>query len=1434
MNNSPWLKINKAVCTNAGVWSAAPEKTFEYSDGHTAEQALAEILSRAQDRSSLSVELDRVAHDWVSRYHLGSERANIYRFLRLKGLENGLELGCGCGAIARYIGEQGIQLDAVEGNYTRAELAAKRCADLENVTVIHENFNHAKIPEKSYDIVLLNGVLEYAGKFIAGGGGNSKEAASKILARATAALVPGGVLCLAIENRMGLKYWLGAAEDHYGIPYLGLYNYPAETGIRTYDRQELESILGNRCCRFFFPFPDYKTARLVLSEEYIEDNPDCAAHLYRMPSLDNDVPVESDVNEFFAWQGLRQADKLADFANSFFILISDDPESLAAIAPYDFAHFAGRNRKPAYRVMTRKRRGQELVEKIGMFPRQGALSPVLEQRLEAAEFVRGPLLASIWLTACLGRDFNALKQHLISYFQFLVEFFENDRKDLAFDLLPFNIIVSDNGSFQFIDREWCYHADLTPEYILFRALLWFPDGNNTLLYPFFEKFHLATIQDVIAFGFDAVSRTLTEEKLEHFIMLEEQFQSLVEFQSGANPVRYLLNRPLARGVSGQGQEVFLAQLYWQDEGAFNEDATVVCQGRIGVDRQQLVFRLPPGLKPPERIRLDPADRPGFFHLYQIAIQEEHKTGDRNELFRLHDSQQIADASDLGNLYYCKNILGEAFYASGNDPFLEITIPPEIVEQYRGGILIVEVEMDWPQSPDYLVVMDSLGHEVVRKQELLKQKDEHITQLERHNATQADRIFSQIETIRELKDNLAARDRYYQEKLATRERHLGDQISAKDVHIANLEGELARIRQTRAWRAAEFFRRTIYYRAGSILLLGKKSVQTLRNEGLRSFLRKSKRTLQENRQVVTLGLLKSDYDRWIREHALDHNAREQILQEIEGFSSKPCISIIVPVYNVDRIWLEKTIVSVQNQLYENWELCLVDDASPAPHIREVLTSYAEADKRIKILLKEENEGIALCSNRALELATGDYVGLLDHDDELSIDALFENVKVINKYPEVGLIYSDEDKMDMEGRRVDPFFKPDYSPDLLLSQNYICHFTVMRKSIVDEIGGFRKGYDGSQDHDIILRVVEKAERVCHIPKILYHWRKIPGSTAAVYDSKSYAWEAGRLAIEDSLLRRKIEGTVSLAKYQGSYRVTRTIIGRPLVSIIIPFKDKPELLATCLDSILDKTDYQEFEIIGISNNSRQQETFSLMAAYAEKDVRIRFVKHDIPFNFPKLCNFGVDEARGEYVLLLNNDIEILAGGWLESLLEHAQRQEVGAVGGKLYYPDDRIQHAGIVVGMVGAAGHPHRFFHRDDVGYYARAHVIHNVSAVTGACLMVQKSKYLEVEGMDEENFPVAYNDIDFCLRLLEKGYWNVFTPYCEVCHHESLTRGYEDTPEKQDRLARETEAFMQVWDDFIQRGDPWYNPNLALDREDFSLRLTSSRELVGSLQVKGRTS
>ena len=540
----------------------------------------------------------------------------------------------------------------------------------------------------------------------------------------------------------------------------------------------------------------------------------------------------------------------------------------------------------------------------------------------------------------------------------------------------------------------------------------------------------------------------------------------------------------------------------------------------------------------------------------------------------------------------------------------------------------------------------------------------------------------------------------------------------------------------------------------------------------------------------------------------------IKNEIESFIKKPTISIIMPVYNVDPKWLDLAIKSVENQWYENWELCIVDDKSTNQETIYYLKSLI--NPRIKIKYLEGNQNISGASNEALELATGEFIALMDDDDELTPDALYEIVKCINKN-DVDFIYSDEDFMTLKNKCVNPHFKPDFSPDLLLSHNYITHFSVFKKKLLNKAGKFNSKYDGAQDYDLFLRLTEITNNICHIPKVLYHWRMIKTSTSCNSNVKPEALNNGKSLIKEALNRRNISGKVENANLNHFFRIRYGINNKELVSIIIPFKDKPELLTMCIESILEKSTYKNFEIIGINNNSKETNTFKEMKRLESLDNRIKFYEYNAPFNYSDINNYAVNNhAKGEQILLLNNDIEIITPNWIEEMLMHSQRDEIGVVGARLYYPNDTIQHAGVIVGLGGYAAHSHKHYKRDDYGYFNRLNIVQNVSAVTAACFMVKRNIYNEVNGLDAINFKIAYNDVDFCLRVKEKGYFNLFTPYCEAYHHESISRGYEDTEEKIIRFQKEKDAFYKRHKEILENGDPYYNPNLTLDREDFSLR------------------
>jgi GT2 family glycosyltransferase len=590
---------------------------------------------------------------------------------------------------------------------------------------------------------------------------------------------------------------------------------------------------------------------------------------------------------------------------------------------------------------------------------------------------------------------------------------------------------------------------------------------------------------------------------------------------------------------------------------------------------------------------------------------------------------------------------------------------------------------------------------------------------------------------------------------------------------------------------------------------------IKNNGLKYFLKQLQHDITQ--KILPKYFYRKQYLKWIRQNESEVFTPEMRGNEAECFRIQPKISIITPVWNVQGIWLCRMLESVIHQTYTNWELCIAEGNSENPEIKKILEDYSGNDSRIKIIYLQKNFGIGVNSNEALRLANGDYVILLDHDDELAPHAIHEIVKKINEDPNLDFIYSDKDKIDEHCKRKTPFFKPDWSPDLFLSINYVCHLTAIRKRIIDDIGGFRDSYDGAQDYDLFLRVFEKIEpkKIAHIPKILYHWRAHTGSTAGSLTAKPYAVQAGKKAISDALKRRGIDGKVLDGLFYGSYRVKYRILDNPKISIIIPSRDHVLTLKNCIESIQNKTSYENYEIVIIDNLSIEPETYSYYQIL-KKDPKIRILNYKKPFNYSAINNYGISLVESEIIVLLNNDTEVIAKDWLTAMLEHAQRSDVGAVGAKLLYPDGTVQHAGVILGIKDRAAHSHRGYPANERGYYGRLQLIGNFSAVTGACMMLRKEVFNEIGGFDE-TLSVALNDVDLCLKIRDKGYLIVYTPYSELYHFESLTRGYEDNPEKKARVKEEIARIQNKWGKIFNKADPYYNPNLTLEREDFSLKI-----------------
>lgn len=675
------------------------------------------------------------------------------------------------------------------------------------------------------------------------------------------------------------------------------------------------------------------------------------------------------------------------------------------------------------------------------------------------------------------------------------------------------------------------------------------------------------------------------------------------------------------------------------------------------------------------------------------------------------------------------------------------------------------------------------------------------------------------------------------------RNLSRMIDQKEIHIRNLNAELALIKNTLVWRCYTFIKKALKKCGAARMRDLIKGKGKSGSQGIQPPSAASAGTRREAGEseispycAGDTRLVELEWKTWARQNTLTPGKTKAMTANLDKLGSHPKISVILPVYNSNHQWLKKAIDSVCAQIYPNWELCIADDASPDEGVRGILEAVAANESRIKLALLDKNCGISGASNAAAAMAGGDYLAFLDHDDILLENALYEVVSLLNQR-QMDVVYSDEELIDPSDGHISYVFKPDFSPDLLFSYNYITHFMVVKHSLFKKIDGFIAECDGAQDYDLTLKLAERTDKIHHIPKILYQWRMSPTSTSASSKLHYKTEKAGKRALELALERRKIPGGVSHGKGIYTYRVRRKILSEPLVSIIIPFKDQPQFLLRCVGALLDKTAYHRFEVIGISNNSEQPETFEAMKDLEKRDKRIRFTENNIPFNYSKLNNDAVAQAAGQHIVLMNNDIEVIDQGWLEALLEHSQRDEIGAVGAKLYYPGndgvnlthlgvemelgehpeiDTIQHAGVIVGIAGFAGHAHRHYLSLACGYNNRLMCIHNVSAVTGALMMVKKDLYTSLGGLEEKRLTVALNDVDFCLRIREKGYLNVFTPYCRAYHYESVSRGYEVTAEKKERFNKEVAYFQKKWQTLLGQGDPFYSPNLTLDREDFSIR------------------
>ncbi len=582
----------------------------------------------------------------------------------------------------------------------------------------------------------------------------------------------------------------------------------------------------------------------------------------------------------------------------------------------------------------------------------------------------------------------------------------------------------------------------------------------------------------------------------------------------------------------------------------------------------------------------------------------------------------------------------------------------------------------------------------------------------------------------------------------------------------------------------------------------------KENGLKALVLKSKHKLQG---------LDNDYDygEW---YELTRPSEEELEKQRETvFEYEPKFSILIPVYKTPERYLKELLESIRNQTYGNWEVCIADGSPKGESTERILKRFVQQDSRFKYVILGENKKIAGNTNAAMDMARGDFIVLADHDDTLTENALFECARAINQDPRIDVLYSDEDKLDMDGQALfDPHFKPDFNPDLLTSVNYICHLFVVKRELAKQVGGFDQAFDGAQDYDFIFRCTEGARKVSHIPKVLYHWRCHMNSTASNPESKMYAFEAGARAIKAHYERMGISvDSVEKGVDFGIYHTRFRLEEEPLVSVIIPNKDHKEDLELCLSSLLDKGTYQNLEVIVVENNSTDPQTFRYYEDLQKKRPNVQVVTWEKGFNFSAINNFGVEFSKGEYLLFLNNDVELIEPDTVRELLGYCMRQDVGVVGARLLYQDDTIQHGGVVIGFGGIAGHTFIGLHQAENSYFHRAMCAQDYSAVTAACMMSKRSLFDQVGGFREE-LAVAFNDIDYCLKIRSLDKKVVYNPYALLYHYESKSRGLEDTPEKVERFNREVARFIGYWPEIVIGGDPFYNPNLTLRKSNFALR------------------
>jgi glycosyltransferase involved in cell wall biosynthesis/SAM-dependent methyltransferase len=1217
-----------------------PPGTFAYTDGPEVENRLLQIVRAATDRTSMSEELEKGITDWPSQYHLSRQRADLLRALDwLSHDVSVLELGAGCGALTRYLGERFRKVDAVEGSLLRAQIAKERCRDLANVDLYVSPFQNVKF-SPTYDIVTLIGVLEYAATLNEGSSANREYAWLSTLKLAASALRRNGVLILAVENPLGLKYWSGCGEDHTGRLFDGIHGYPNPKTPVTFSKKQTESLLrqaGLNHFAFYYPFPDYKFTRTIIRETPIPPASLFLHNWIEIPFYDYAGKRDYYIHEGLAVRQVCRAGLLHEFANSFLVLASKS-HTPQLTSPWVARRLTSRRAKWYQCVTSLYADPKPRIEKTRL-AKSSRENPLVRQRWSRPMWHAGDL-ETYSLDEALFQDdpFTAILEVAKRYHRGLLARFSKGSSDEegypllrgdSFDFTFWNIIWEDHAQqYKYIDDEWEWKGAIPIDYVLFRSLYY-----------------------------------------------------------------YILSR----------RAYLRARLPRKDADAVLMDLITQLYSQYDSQRHQ-----------------------------KNRLQEERVQTVINER--------------------------ESLLPSLSAPIVERTNIVEMVNQIEKS----------------RVERAALVEELSRANNTIAQRDSTIQRLGAENEAIEREFNTRLQVLEEERTRVQS------------------ELRARSAAVNQLQEELTTIKRSFGYRFLRFYASRIDRllpedtRRGEFKKILVTSARIATEQGVSSLLSLAREKILK-REFRVLGTSFPDigYALWIANNEpTDANLTAQ-RSGSKRFGYRPLISIITPVWNPPLDVLEDTIESVLSQTYDNWELCIADGGSQEA-VRDVLRRFVRRDKRVRVRFLDSNLGISGNSNMAIEWARGEFVALLDHDDMLAPFALFEVVECLNRMPELDFIYSDEDCATLDGRRFGPLLKPDWSTEMMLSANYVRHFCVFRTTLLKSIAGFRPEMDGAQDWDLILRVVENTDRICHLPKILYHWRLAPASVSSSgLQAKPYAAKAQLLTLNQYLARNMPEGEMRFSKF-GNLRVTWRLDRRPKVSIIVHSQESNSLLHRCLSSIFRKSSYKDFEVVLVCTSDQ-------LGTLQMEFPSVHLVVGANRLSYSYACNLGATHATGEVLVFVDPAIQVLANDWLEELAGWALQPGIGAVGTKILQPNGEIFHGGVIIGLPG---YVFRGARERSWTPFGHTEWYRDYSAVSGLCIATRKEVFEEV-GRFQENLNGA-PDIEFCVRVRRRGYRVVYTPFARLL----LDRSGDRSSAERLRLPDISECYQT-----LQAGDPYFNPNLS---------------------------